>query len=120
MLGLPSHTRMHSVGPYTGSQEANHASTEKCAHLSPEYAMGPAPKTRYREHGAILCNRVCSLVCSTQSVRQSVTSSQPEEVVGVLHAIMTRGWKGDLQCYLVFTSERIIVSVMGMLTQAAG
>ncbi len=49
-----------------------------------------------------------------------MTSSQPEEVVGVLHAIMTRGWKGDLQCYLVFTSERIIVSVMGMLTQAAG
>src|SRR5207249_9090936 len=63
---------------------------------------------------------VFSLFHRTQPLGQSMTSSQPEEAVGVLHAIMTRGWKGDLQCYLVFTSERIIVSVMGILTQAAG
>ncbi len=43
----------------------------------------------------------------------------PEELVGAFPAIVTRGWKGDLHCHLVFTNERLIVSVKGLLAQAA-
>ncbi len=43
----------------------------------------------------------------------------PEELVGAFPAIVTRGWKGDLHCQLVFTNERLIVSVKGLLAQAA-
>ncbi len=32
---------------------------------------------------------------------------------------MTRGWKGDLHCTLVFTTQRIIVAVQSMLFQVA-
>lgn len=39
--------------------------------------------------------------------------------MGAFPAILTRGWKGDLQCHLVFTNERVIVSVKGLFAQAA-
>ena len=32
---------------------------------------------------------------------------------------MTRGLRGDLQCHLVFTNQRIIVSIKGLLAQIA-
>ncbi len=43
----------------------------------------------------------------------------PEEVTGHYGAIMTRGLRGDLRCRLVFTNERLIVSVKGLLAQVA-
>lgn len=43
-----------------------------------------------------------------------------ESVTGAINAIIPQGLKGDLQCHLVFTSQRIIVSVKGMLGQLAG
>ncbi len=42
-----------------------------------------------------------------------------EEVIGYVRAIMTRGWKGDLHCTLVFTTQRIIVAIQRMLFQVA-
>lgn len=38
-----------------------------------------------------------------------------EEVTGILDAIMMRGWKGDVQCRLVFTTTRLIVARKGFL-----
>lgn len=43
----------------------------------------------------------------------------PEEIVGHYGAILTRGLRGDLHCRLVFTNERLIVSVKGILAQIA-
>jgi len=41
-----------------------------------------------------------------------------EEVKNILIAIMMRGWKGDIHCDLVFTTERLIVAKKGFLGQA--
>ena len=41
-----------------------------------------------------------------------------EQILGILPAIMTGGWKGDLHCNLVFTPQRIVVSIKGLLAQA--
>ena len=42
-----------------------------------------------------------------------------ESVTGTIGALLTRGIRGDLQCHLVFTNQRIIVSVKGLLAQIA-
>ncbi len=42
-----------------------------------------------------------------------------EEVTGYVKALMTRGLRGDLHCFLVFTTQRIIVAVQSMLFQVA-
>jgi hypothetical protein len=42
-----------------------------------------------------------------------------ETVSGTINAILTRGLRGDLQCHLVFTNQRLIVSVKGLLGQIA-
>ncbi len=40
-----------------------------------------------------------------------------ETVLGVVTAILTRGLRGDLHCHLVFTNQRLIVSIKGLLAQ---
>lgn len=42
-----------------------------------------------------------------------------ETVGGTINAILTRGLRGDLQCSLIFTNQRLIVSVKGLLGQIA-
>jgi hypothetical protein len=42
-----------------------------------------------------------------------------EQVTGQLRALITRGFKGDLHCVIIFTTERIIVAVQSMLFQIA-
>lgn len=42
-----------------------------------------------------------------------------EQVTGQLRALITRGFKGDLHCVVIFTTERIIVAVQSMLFQIA-
>ena len=42
-----------------------------------------------------------------------------ETVVGIINAILTRGLRGDLHCHLVFTNQRLFVSIKGLLAQVA-
>lgn len=42
-----------------------------------------------------------------------------ESVVGTIPTLMTRSWKGDFRANLVFTNERLIVTVKGLLSQIA-
>ena len=46
-------------------------------------------------------------------------ASMSETVTGTLNAILTRGLRGDLHCHLVFTNQRLIVSVKGLLGQVS-
>ena len=43
-----------------------------------------------------------------------------ENFLGVCHAIEARGWRGDKQVLLLFTSERIIIMRKGWLADIAG
>ena len=49
----------------------------------------------------------------------SIESGMSESVVGTIPTLMTRGWKGDLRAHLIFTNERLIVTVKGLLSQIA-
>lgn len=44
----------------------------------------------------------------------------PESCLGIAQAIEARGWKGDKQVNLIFTSERMIVIRKGWLADIAG
>src|SRR5713101_5442313 len=43
-----------------------------------------------------------------------------EMVGGTINALMTRGFRGDLHCHLVFTDQRLIVLIKGLLAQISG